>query len=320
MEYIINPKVIIVTISYNTPNYTIKSIKSIFKSDYKNFKILLIDNASIEDNFNKLRKNLPKDERLILILQNKNLGYVNGVNFGLEESLKFKPDYFMIMNNDTLIDPKALGYLVDTCRKYKDKAIVMGKVYDYGTNIIQYIGDELIDKRFLKYNRIGAGESDSGQFDQISVRDMIDDIFWLFPKKLYDEIGGYSEYFWFNGESSDFALRAKKKGYKLVFTPDAKLWHKGSITIGGRDRNPAKAYWIMQSNLICRYLHVKRRYFIFYLYGKIYEILATLIKSLYIFVKFKKNDFSYPKAKLLGMLSLYKIIKNNTNNGHNPFI
>ena len=106
MGNIINPRVIIITISYNTPEYTIKSIKSILKSDFKNFKIIFIDNASNLENVNNLRKNLPKDERLEIILKDKNLGYVNGVNLGLQEGLKFKPDYFMIMNNCKIMGSK----------------------------------------------------------------------------------------------------------------------------------------------------------------------------------------------------------------------
>ena len=46
---------------------------------------------------------------------------------------------------------------------------------------------------------------------------------------------------------------AHEKGYKLLYTPDAKLWHKGSASIGGRNFNPVLAYWNMQSSLILKY-------------------------------------------------------------------
>ena len=271
MKFNNQKKVVIITISYNVPEYTIKCINSILTSTYDDFTILLIDNASEQINISKLKANLPNDKRINLILQDKNIGYVGGVNKGLAEGSKYNPEYFMIMNNDTIIAPSAINNLVETCYQYNNKAIVTGKVYNYNTNIIQYVGDQLIDENYLKYKRIGSGELDSGQFDHISERDMIDDIFWLFPKKLYDDIGGYSEYFWFNGESADFALRAKNKDYKMVFTPDAKLWHKGSISIGGRIKNPIKSFWIIQSKILLRKKHLTNFYFARFILKVFYE-------------------------------------------------
>ena len=60
-----------------------------------------------------------------------NKGYAGGINFGLKKANETGFDYFLIMNNDTLIDENAIKELVKTSEKHQGKAIVSGKVYNY---------------------------------------------------------------------------------------------------------------------------------------------------------------------------------------------
>lgn len=311
--------VIIITLNYNQNKYTLKCVESILNSEYKDFQLLLIDNGSTNENFVDLKKNIPIDSRLKLFRIELNIGYVGGINYGLKEGAKLNPTYFLIMNNDTIIDKKAILELFQTCKNYNNKAIVTGKVYHYDTpNKLQDIGYLYRDKRTLEFNRIGFDENDYGQYDNISERDILDDVFWLFSIDLYNQIGGYSTYFWFNAEQADFALRAKKIGYKLVYTPKAKLWHKGSVSIGGRDKNPKLVYWHIQSTLILRYIHLSKSEFAKQYFKILVSILSSYYKSL--INKNKKSNFDYPNAKLKGLMYFNKwYIIRNENNGKNPF-
>lgn len=316
-----NYKVVIITLNFNQKGYTLNCIESLLNSNYNNFKVLLIDNGSTEDNYQELFKLLPKNDNLIFERIDKNIGYVGGVNFGLEIAAKLSPDYFMIINNDILIDNEAINELVHTCIEFNNKAIVTGKVYHFNKpNVIQDIGYSFNNKNELTFNKIGIDEIDLGQFDHISERDLIDDIFWLFPEKLYKDIGGYSTYFWFNAEQADFALRAKNKGYKLIYTPKAKLWHKGSVSIGGRDTNPKLAYWHIQSTLIFRYIHLKKVPFINQYFKIIISITASYFTAIRKKIKGGDLNLHYPNAKLRGLMYFNRwIFIRNDNKGINPF-
>ena len=314
-------KTVIIILNYNQNDYTLKCIDSILKSSYKNFLLLAIDNGSTKENQDQLMHKLPKDERLLFKVVKENSGYVGGINFGLKEGAKLRPDNFLIMNNDTILDEKAIEELLKTYKKFQKKAIVTGKVYHYDDpKRLQFVGSRYLNKRLLIREALGVDELDEGQFDVIEERDMLDDIFWMFPSELYKRIGGYSPYFWFNSEQADFALRAKKEGYKLVYTPYAKLWHKGSVSIGGRDYNPRLAYWTVQSKLILKYLHLSRIDFLGFYINTLYSILRTFIKS--IVHRFeKKEDLSkYALAKYKGLMYFNKwLLKRNENTGYNPF-
>lgn len=314
-------KVLIITINYQQKKFTLDCIESLLKSDYPNFQILLIDNIPDQSYADDLKQLLPSDKRIIYKALFPNRGYVGGVNYGLSLGTELQADYFLIMNNDTLIDDLAIKNLVECCKIHNNLAIVTGKVLDYNNpQIIQQLGSNFSNSNFLLYKPIGINEADSGQYDIEQSRDMIDDVFWLFPVELYTKLGGYSEYFWFNSEQADFALRAKKIGYNLIYTPKAKIWHKGSPSIGGRNYNPVHVYWSVQSSLILRFLHLPFKYFAFYYFRTAYSIISTYLKSVLMLFK-SEYRFKYAYAKLKGFIYFNRwLVTKQKNNGINPFI
>jgi GT2 family glycosyltransferase len=311
-------KVIIITLNYNQNDYTVDCINSILLSNYKNFEIIVVDNGSTLKNFKDLKNKLPNDSRLFITRCDKNIGYVGGINKGFSIASKTKPEYMLVMNNDTLIDEKAIDELVKTAIRYKNKVIVSGKVYHYDEpNKFQDIGRDYLDKNRLTFIRLGLNEIDYGQYDNEQFRDMLDDVFWLLPYKLYDKIGGYSDYFWFNSEQADYALRAKKNGYKLIYTPKAKIWHKGSVSIGGRIKNPKLAYWTIQSSLILRFLHISKLSFFKYYIMILVQVMFTYAKL--IINGHNKNNRYYAYAQFAAIMYFNKwIFTRNINKGKIP--
>lgn len=307
----------IIILNYNHSLLTVDAVNSILKSTFTSFKLLVVDNGSSEEDFHCLKVGLPKDGRINLHRIEENKGYVGGTNYGLEQASLLNPDYFLVINNDVIIDKVAISELIHSSQINNDEVIVTGKTYDFGTDIIQYIGDELVDESVLKYARIGAGEIDAGQYDTDAFRDMIDDIYWLIPKQIYSSVGLYSSLYWFNGESADYALRAMSKGYKLFFCHKAKLWHKGSVSIGGRGINPAKGYWIRQSASLLRSKYLIPSAYKRYKRKAYKSILINLIKGV---IKCSPSRLRYSYAMMRGEFSVRKVLSVGINSGYNPFL
>lgn len=314
-------KVVAVTLNYNQNDYSVKCVESLLESNYPNLEVLLVDNGSTPENSKSLVSALPKDDRLHVHLIEENIGYAQGTNNGLAEGLKLNPDFFLILNNDTIIDKNAVKELVSTGLEFGEKALITGKVYDYvEPNRLQLVGYKYREKRYNTFIKLGLNEIDEGQFEEVEERDMIDDIFVLQPVELFKKEKGYSNYFWLNGVNVDLAFRAKNLGYKLIYTPNAKLWHKGSASIGGRDKNPKLAYWHIQASLILRYLYLDRFNFcIFYL--KTWDsAMRTYFRSLYNRMTGKRDLKDYSRAKFAGLRYFNKWVWNKTpNDGYNPF-
>jgi GT2 family glycosyltransferase len=317
-----NDLVVAVLLNYNQNDYTIKCVESLLQSDYENLKIVVVDNGSTEENATELESALPKTSRILFKRLIDNIGYAQGSNFALELGLEYDPYYFLIINNDTIVDSNAVSELVRTSKLNKDKARVTGKVYHYDKpNTLQFVSFKYINKNYLTFDRVGVDEKDEGQYDDLDEIEMMDDIFVLQPVELYRLIGGYSPYLWVNGVNIDISLRAKNEGYKLAFSPKAKIWHKGSVSIGGRNKNPRLAFWSIQSKLIIRYLHLNKFSFaVSYLNLFFDSALRTYLKSVYL-KKIKGVDqIHYAKSKMEAFAYFNRwVFKKNNNTGYYPY-
>lgn len=312
--------VAIITLNYNQSQMTIECINSILESTYKNFIILLIDNGSSIENFKTLKDEFLNNDRIQIIRIENNVGYVKGVNRGLEEALKINAEYIQIMNNDTIIDKDAISILVDACKRYDNKAIVSGKVYHFDKkDTLQYIGHYYKNRELLLETFPGRNEIDNGQFNEELERDMLDDIFWLFNRKIVDDVGFYNTAFFLYAEQADYALRSVKSGYRLIYVPTAKLWHKGSLTTGGGVRNsPVVNFWRFKSSVIFLYLHTKKYIFIYLMFRKIIILTNKYLKLL---VRNNSNDMKSIKAAITGTYYGIKWVFNKVDdNGYNPYL
>ena len=312
--------VYVLIINFNQLNYTVDCINSILSSHYQNFSLLLVDNGSSEPNYKLLRDSLPKDKRLNVIRIINNIGYVGAINKGLLHISAAKAEFVLVMNNDTLIASDAISELVMVAEKHKRKAIVSGKIYEYHRkNILQYIGQAQDPKGGIRHKAlIGAdGEIDKGQYDLEIEMGMLDDVFWLFPLSLYDAIGGYSDFFYLYVEQNDFALRAVKQGYKLIYTPKAHLWHKGGVTTCNSNKESAKIrYWNTLGSLKLAHLHLPESE------AKIYIFNFLIRQFVLLILKILRGQGKILELKVIFLAywhySHWKVVKYK-DNGFNPF-
>ncbi|PQJ73796.1 glycosyltransferase family 2 protein [Polaribacter gangjinensis] len=315
------PKVCVITLNYNQKDYTKDCINSLLKSTYLNFEVLLVDNGSSQENFTKLENELPNDNRLIISRLEENIGYVGGINHGLLKASEKDFEYFLIMNNDTLIDENAIKELIITAEKHNGNAIVSGKVYNYDEkDTLQYIGNVYSDRKgILDYKSPikNRREKDVGQFDTEMEMAMTDDIMWVIPRKIFKDIGYYSDYFYLYGEQTDYAIKAQKKGYRLIYSPKAKIWHKGGITTTNGNKKSARIiYWTTFATLKIAKLHFtkneSKKFF------RQWLLRMTIKRILYFFKR--KENFTILKAHTLAIIHFcfWSKIKY-TDNGYNPF-
>ena len=300
-----NPKVAVISVSWNSAEHTVECVKSLLRSSYDNFTINIIDNGSKHSDLAIL--DAIKSEKVRIHRLDKNYGYVGGVNRGLKIAEKQKPDYYLVLNNDVVVDSEALQELVMAAQRHDNQCIVTGIVYDYyQKDLIQQIGAVFQDKKNLTFKSVCSNQRDPGFIDTDLEMDAIDDVFWLLPHAVFKFVGFYSDDFWFNNEQADYALRAVKAGNKLIFTPKAKIWHKGSVSIGGKDNNPVREYYDTKSRLIFRYKHMKKSTFCAYYFNIMFVILYGTIKQSIVAALKRDSRLNVQIAKVLGFVDFHK--------------
>jgi hypothetical protein len=218
------PLVYIIILNWNGYKDTIECLKSLLKIDYKNYKIILIDNASTNDSVKEIKSKFPN----IKLLENlKNLGFSGGCNVGIRYALKHDADYILLLNNDTVVSKNFLSELVSVGETDEKIGILSPFIYladkpeviwSSGLNFNFRNSWPFIDKNKSKIDR--------GQFKNNRKVEFLTGCSMLIKKSVIDKIGLYKEEYFLYIEDMDYSLMAVKNDFSLYAIPSSKVWHK----------------------------------------------------------------------------------------------
>jgi len=281
------PLVICITLNWNTKEDTKECIQSLLRSKYSNFSSIIVDNGSNDGSIKYLNDEFGST---IKIINNKrNLGYSLGFNKGINHAIKYQPDFILIHNSDIIFKNDTISQLVKIAITDKKIGFVTGKVYYYDRpKILQTVGKENHPIN-LKGKDIGTNEIDVGQYDKIREYDYVDDVFLLINSKVIQNVGIFDKEFFLMYEITDWCFRVRKKEYKIVYTPYAKVWHKGSLSFGEKNSALSKYYLSRNQILFMRKNATKEIYKKFiiqtFTYRLLKEVIAYCISSRFDLIK-----------------------------------
>ena len=243
------PLVSVVIINWNGEDILRECLSSLFTQNYRNIQVIVLDNNS-KDKSKEIIKNFKKVE---LIEGDKNLGFAQGNNVAYA---KAKGEYVLLLNNDTIVTKNFLKHLVAFLEKDKDIGIVQPKILykgnpSYNDNTINSIGAFFTPTGFLYYPGYGKKSN-------LSMYSRENEIFsaygacMLVRKKLIDKIGLFDSDFFLYFEETDFCLRVHLAGYKIIYTPESSIYHKGGVS--ARKFGNEKIFFHSFKNRISSYL------------------------------------------------------------------
>lgn len=235
------PLVSIIVTNYNNAEDTLECLDSIAETRYGNYEIIVVDDGST----NSSLKVLKKREDILLIVAEKNCGFVKANNIGIDKS---RGELICLLNNDTVVDREWLGELVKTFSSNEEIGATYAFFIDYGVpKRDTWPSPGLLRK--LKndtYNLIGY-----------PVYNVIDNYITtylsasgcclLFKKNIFDRYSD-EDYFMYYDDMY-FCWRLKLRGYEIKRSPYAVVYHKGSDPMKtGRLR--IKARYLCERNRI----------------------------------------------------------------------
>ncbi len=295
----ISELVTIVIVNWNGRHFLQNCLSSLQNQHFSNFDVIVVDNGSIDDSAQFIKKNF--NEYQIIELR-KNIGFSAANNIAINRT---KTKYIATLNNDTIVPENWLENLVESAEKDDSVGMVAGKMYYQSTNIIDNIGLR-INKNGLGTN-IGNGEIDKGQFDNRQETFAPCAGAALYRKKMLNQIGLFDQDFFAYYEDLDIGWRARIFGWKCKFTPHSIVYHYHSGS-----SSPQKEYLLHRNKIFTLIKNLPTPLFIKYLP----EIALTdfIISANSIFtskkiytIKAKRDALkSLPK-----MLKKRKIIQNN---------
>jgi GT2 family glycosyltransferase len=242
----INPEVAIVILNWNRKEDTAECLESLSKISYENTITLVVDNGSSDSSVPYIRERFP---RAILLENGVNLGFAEGNNVGIRFALEnYRPEYILLLNNDTVVDSRFLDELVHAAASDERIGMVGPKVYYYyDPKKINAAGAKMVWLLGIAKN-IGLGQPDDGSFDIKRETDCVYGCAFLIKTKAIEDIGLLDRRFFIILEETDWCLRARKAGYKIVYTPDSVVYHKEGVS--GNKQSRTSVYYSHRNRLL----------------------------------------------------------------------
>ena len=241
-----NPLIHIVILNWNGRDDTLACLETVEKIDYPNFEVIVADNGSSDDSIDAIRQRFPK----VRIIENHaNLGFAAGNNSAIAHALDAGAAFIFLLNNDTVVDPAILSAFVKAAERKPKGGVFGGKIYYYSKPETLWYAGGFWDAQTLSFAEHGAGELDRGQFDVLTETGWVIGCAMFIRAEVFRSVGLLEPKFFLNNEEVDFCSRSQRAGFSCVYVPDARLWHKISVSFGGED-SPLKEYFSARNRLL----------------------------------------------------------------------
>jgi hypothetical protein len=257
------PEVLAVIVNWNGKDDVLECLGSLKKVNYpkEKFRILVVDNGSSDGSHSAISKTHPD----VSIIKNpKNLGYVRAVNQGIKQGLDWNVEYVWICNNDIVVDEDALANLVETGQFDAQIGVIAPVIYSYRKpqkiDNAGYMMNFWIGKlKKLRYN-IDIFPDPSSRMSDVDTNLGCSNII---KTSLIRTIGMLNPIYKIYFEETDFNVRARRSGFRVVIARKAKVWHKTAATM---DKFLfRRAYLLLRNLLIFEILNAKLKHLIVFI-------------------------------------------------------
>jgi GT2 family glycosyltransferase len=274
-----HPKVFIILLNYNGLDVLKRCLTSVFKLDYPNLEIIVVDNNSQDGSLEMAKANFSK---AIFIKNEENLGFSAGNNVGIKFALERAADFVLILNNDVEVEKNFLTQLITRVAEDEKIGLASPVIFDGQTREIWFSGG------YIDWWRMKTIHRKDTQTENYFNSDFITGCAMLIRASVFQKIGLLDEDFFLYWEDADFSLRARGAGFKNVVVSASWVyhWEKSQANLEN------KTYWLVISGLIFFRKNAGR---LFKIWGGTYLRLRK-IKN-WLDVKFKQDRISLTVQK-----------------------
>lgn len=231
------PKVFAIILNYNGGAQVLNALRALYRSDYKNFEVVLVDNASTDGSFEEARRLFPAAHA---VHNSDNLGFARGMNLGIRFALTQGADYVWLLNNDAWVESETLPRLMEAAESEGERAIFSPLILNSLAQI-WFAGGTVDWRRMRTFHSVPRQELEDGKPYE---SEYLTGCALLIPAGAIREVGLLDEGYFLYYEDADFSLRAKNKGYTLRIMPHAIVRHHEQSV-----NNPTKTYWLVRSGI-----------------------------------------------------------------------
>lgn len=244
--------VAIILVNWNGFVFTAACLDSLLKVDYPDFRVILVDNASQNQEGERLKIAFPEID---LIENSENLGFAGGNNTGIRKALEHGFSYVMLLNNDTIVEPDFLGQMMRKLSQNSRLGVVQP--------LICFLHD-----RSQIWSAGGKWDSFLGRAVTLGDRETVDNfnptdenLDWatgccmLITCEALLKTGLLNESYFAYFEDVEWSLRFREQGFEIALAAEAKIYHEAGASSKKKHSEGTLSPRVF-------YYHVRNQYFL----------------------------------------------------------
>ena len=246
----------IIVINWNGFKDTIECLSSLRCCVNKDFFVIVCDNGSTDESVSQItdfciKEKIPFDSlektdvkptiqlqlaHVILYRLGENNGFSRGNNIGLKLASFFAPDNYLLLNNDTVVEPDFLVKLVDFQRRSPEVKVLTPLIHYFYDKRVIWNGGGNMYWGFRLYHFADKNESVVPKQESISCTYITGCALFFAPCVLKEDGSVFSESFFFGEEDFEFGLRMKQQKVRMACVLNSVIYHK----VGGSRKSNEK--------------------------------------------------------------------------------
>lgn len=246
----------VIILNYKTSKLTIECLESMENEIDENILVVVVDNYSNDGSCEKIAEKIKQNKWgswCRLISSRVNGGFAAGNNIGI---LAVEAEAYIFLNSDTIVRPGAFTALIDALGRNPGAGLVAPGMENIEGEIDQNTFRDVTPiYEFMRAADTGPISSLLRRFDVVMKPDIqpfepqwVGFACVIVRKEVIDQVGLLDEGFFMYFEDIDYCRRARAKGWKVLYWPDARVVHllggsSGVTRQSNLRRRPPKYYY-----------------------------------------------------------------------------
>lgn len=224
----------VIIVSYNTRDLLRDCLRSVLGDiDMPPHEVIVVDNGSRDGSMAMVRAEFPAIE---VIETGENLGFAQANNLALRRA---QGAFFLLLNSDAFPEPDAVGRLVEYLRRHPEVGVVGPRLLNRDGSLQPSCYRFPSPGRAWLENLWVSSLLPPGSFwgdfrrwghDEDREVDWVSGACFLVRREAYAAVGGFDERFFMYQEETDWQRRLRDGGWRIAFTPDARVMHIGGAS------------------------------------------------------------------------------------------
>jgi GT2 family glycosyltransferase len=221
------PSVGVVIVNHNLKASLRETLQSVRQVHYPSVTVVVSDNASSDGAPEMVRQEFPE---VHLLAHEEEQGYARAASLGLA-FLVDKVKYIFSTTNDVILDPEILNVLVDYAENHPEAGVLGSKILFFDRPDIIWHAGGRIHPLHGHSRHLGWNRRDHPRYGRVRECDFVTGCGFLLRCEALKRTGFFKEDLVFYSEDAELCYRIRESGYRVVYVPEAKMWHKVGTTL-----------------------------------------------------------------------------------------